>query len=140
MAPEFQPEMSMHGAVVNTQASDTGNKPVTRNQFYAFANQLNTRFNGIEARFIGIDAKFVAIETRFNSMEARFVEMETRFNELDKRINELDEKIVSLRSEIVSFKEEIRLVPIKIAGWVAGTMIGSSGVIFGGIQLLRGLL
>ena len=86
----------------------------------------STRFNSMEARFV--------------EMETRFVEMETRFNELDKRINELDEKIVSLRSEIVSFKEEIRLVPVKIAGWVAGTMIGSSGVIFGGIQLLRGLL
>ena len=119
MAPEFQPEMSMHGAVVNTQASDTGNEPVTRNQFYAFANQLDTRFNAIEARFNAI---------------------ETRFVELDKRFIELDEKIISLRSEFVAFKEEMRLIPIKIAGWVTGTMIGTSGVIFGGIQLLRGLL
>ena len=104
--------MSMFGAAVNTQASDRGNEPVTRNQFHTFAIQ----------------------------MDARFVAIEARFNELDKRFVELDEKIVSLRSEFVSFKEEMRLGPVKIAGWVAGSMIGSSGVIFGGIQLLRGLL
>lgn len=104
---------------MNTQASDRGNEPVTRNQFHTFAIQM-------DARFVAMDSRFVAIEARFN--------------ELDKRFVELDEKIVSLRSEFVSFKEEMRLVPVKIAGWVAGTMIGSSGVIFGGIQLLRGLL
>jgi hypothetical protein len=34
----------------------------------------------------------------------------------------------------------MRLIPVKIAGWVAGAMIGSASVIFGGFQLLRGLL
>jgi len=50
-------------------------------------------------------------------MDARFVAIDARFNEMD-----------------------MRFVPVKIAGWVAGAMIGSSGVIFGGFQLLRGLL
>ena len=68
-----------------------------------------------------------------NQMNMRFVAIEARFNELDAKINQL-------RGEFVSFKEEMRLVPVKIAGWVAGAMIGSSGVIFGGFQLLRGLL
>jgi len=111
---------------VNTQESDRGNEPVTWNQFHTFANQMNMRF--------------VAIEARFNEMNARFVAIEARFNEIDKRFNELDAKINQLRGEFVSFKEEMRLVPVKIAGWVAGAMIGSSGVIFGGFQLLRGLL
>jgi tetrahydromethanopterin S-methyltransferase subunit G len=124
--PEFQPEMPMFGAIVNTQESDRGNEPVTWNQFHTFANQMNMRF--------------VAIEARFNEMNARFVAVEARFNEIDKRFNELDAKINQLRGEFVSFKEEMRLVPVKIAGWVAGAMIGSSGVIFGGFQLLRGLL
>ena len=97
---------------MNTHASDRGNEPVTWNQFHTFANQ----------------------------MDARFVAIEARFNEIDKRFNELDAKINQLRGEFVEFKEEMRLVPVKIAGWVAGTMIGSSGVIFGGFQLLRGLL
>ena len=68
-----------------------------------------------------------------NQMDARFVAIEARFNELDAKINQL-------RGEFLEFKEEMRLVPVKIAGWVAGAMIGSSGVIFGGFQLLRGLL
>ena len=118
--------MPMFGAIVNTQESDRGNEPVTWNQFHTFANQMNMRF--------------VAIEARFNEMNARFVAVEARFNEIDKRFNELDAKINQLRGEFVSFKEEMRLVPVKIAGWVAGAMIGSSGVIFGGFQLLRGLL
>jgi len=126
MPPEFQPEMPMFGAIVNTQSSDRGNEPVTWNQFHTFANQM--------------DARFVAIEARFNEMDARFIAIEARFNEIDKRFNELDAKINQLRGEFLEFKEEMRLVPVKIAGWVAGAMIGSSGVIFGGFQLLRGLL
>ncbi len=118
MPPEFQPEMPMFGAVLNTQESDRGNEPVTWNQFHTFANQMNMRFVAIEARFISIEA---------------------RFNEIDKRFNELEAKINQLRGEFISFKEEMRLVPVKIAGWVAGAMIGSSGVIFGRLQLLRGL-
>ena len=133
MPPEFQPEMPMFGANVNTHASDRGNEPVTWNQFHTFANQMDTRFVAIEARFI-------AIEARFNEMDTRFVAIEARFNEIDKRFNELDAKINQLRGEFLEFKEEMRLVPVKIAGWVAGAMIGSSGVIFGGFQLLRGLL
>jgi hypothetical protein len=124
--PEFQPEMPMFGAIVNTHASDRGNEPVTWNQFHTFANQMDARFVAIEARFIAIDKRFISIEARFN--------------EMDKRFNELDAKINQLRGEFISFKEEMRLVPVKIAGWVAGAMIGSSGVIFGGFQLLRGLL
>jgi archaellum component FlaC len=124
--PEFQPEMPMFGAIVNTHASDRGNEPVTWNQFHTFANQM--------------DARFVAIEARFNEMDTRFVAIEARFNEIDKRFNELDAKINQLRGEFLKFKEEMRLVPVKIAGWVAGAMIGSSGVIFAGFQLLRGLL
>ena len=118
--------MTMFGANMNTQASDRGNEPVTWNQFHTFANQM-------DARFVAIDARFVLIETRFNEMNARFVAVEARFNELDAKINQL-------RGEFISFKEEMRLVPVKIAGWVAGAMIGSSGVIFGGFQLLRGLI
>ena len=92
---------------------------MTWNQFHTFANQMN--------------ARFVAIETRFNEMDARFIAIEAR-------INELDAKIIALRGEFLEFKEEMRLVPVKIAGWVAGAMIGSASVIFGGFQLLRGLL
>jgi hypothetical protein len=80
-----------------------------------------------------MDARFVAIEARFNEMDARFIAIEARFNELDA-------KIIALRGEFLEFKEEMRLVPVKIAGWVAGAMIGSASVIFGGFQLLRGLL
>ena len=68
-----------------------------------------------------------------NQMDARFVAIEARFNELDA-------KIIALRGEFLEFKEEMRLVPVKIAGWVAGAMIGSASVIFGGFQLLRSLL
>jgi hypothetical protein len=124
--PEFQPEMPMFGAIVNTQSSDRGNEPVTWNQFHTFANQMDARFVAIEARFIAIDKRFISIEARFN--------------EIDKRFNELDAKINQLRGEFLAFNEEMRLVPVKIAGWVAGAMIGSSGVIFAGFQLLRGLL
>jgi len=111
---------------VNTHASDRGNEPVTWNQFHTFANQM--------------DVRFLAIEARFNEMDARFIAIEARFNEIDKRFNELDAKINQLRGEFLEFKEEMRLVPVKIAGWVAGAMIGSASVIFGGFQLLRGLL
>ena len=97
---------------MNTHVSDRGNEPVTWNQFHTFANQ----------------------------MDARFIAIEARFNEFDKRFNELDAKINLLRGEFLEFKEEMRLVPVKIAGWVAGAMIGSASVIFGGFQLLRGLL
>ncbi|MEI7972037.1 MAG: hypothetical protein WCI10_05800, partial [Actinomycetota bacterium] len=123
--PEFQPEIPIFGAIVNTHASDRGNEPVTWNQFHTFANQM--------------DARFVAIEARFNEMDTRFIAIDARFNAIETRFNELDAKIIALRGEFLEFKEEMRLVPVKIAGWVAGAMIGSSGVIFGGFQLLRGL-
>jgi chromosome segregation ATPase len=145
--PEFQPEIPMFGAIVNTHASDRGNEPVTWNQFHTFANQMDTNFSIVNSKFVSLerqilelDARFIAIEARFNEMDARFIAIEARFNEFDKRFIELDARIIALRGEFISFKEEMRLIPVKIAGWVAGAMIGSASVIFGGFQLLRGLL
>ena len=133
MPPEFQPEIPIFGAIVNTHASDRGNEPVTWNQFHTFANQMDTNFSIV-------NSKFVSLERRILELDARFIVIEARFNEIDKRFNELDAKIIALRGEFLEFKEEMRLVPVKIAGWVAGAMIGSATVIFGGFQLLRGLL
>ena len=116
----------MFGAIVNTHASDRGNEPVTWNQFHTFANQMDTNFSIV-------NSKFVSLERRILELDARFIAIEARFNELDA-------KIIALRGEFLEFKEEMRLVPVKIAGWVAGAMIGSASVIFGGFQLLRGLL
>ena len=116
----------MFGAIVNTHASDRGNEPVTWNQFHTFANQMDTNFSIV-------NSKFVSLERRILELDARFIAIEARFNELDA-------KIIALRGELLEFKEEMRLVPVKIAGWVAGAMIGSASVIFGGFQLLRGLL
>ena len=141
----------MFGAIVNTHASDRGNVPVTWNQFHTFANQMDTNFSivnsrihathreilEVRAQFIQLDEKINRLDERINRLEVR---LDERINRLDERINGLDEKINQLRGEFISFKEEMRLVPVKIAGWVAGAMIGSSGVIFGGFQLLRGLL
>ncbi|MFY8158692.1 MAG: coiled-coil domain-containing protein [Ilumatobacteraceae bacterium] len=151
MPPEFQPEIPIFGAIVNTHASDRGNEPVTWNQFHTFANQMDTNFSivnsrihathreilEVRAQFIQLDEKINRLDERINRLEVR---LDERINRLDERINGLDEKINQLRGEFISFKEEMRLVPVKIAGWVAGAMIGSSGVIFGGFQLLRGLL
>ena len=111
---------------MNTHASDRGNEPVTWNQFHTFANQMDTNFSIV-------NSKFVSLERRILELDARFIAIEARFNELDA-------KIIALRGEFLEFKEEMRLVPVKIAGWVAGAMIGSASVIFGGFQLLRGLL
>ena len=116
----------MFGAIVNTHASDRGNEPVTWNQFHTFANQMDTNFSIVNSKFI--------------SLERRILELDARFIAFEARINELDAKIIALRGELLEFKEEMRLVPVKIAGWVAGAMIGSASVIFGGFQLLRGLL
>jgi chromosome segregation ATPase len=145
--PEFQPEIPMFGAIVNTHASDRGNEPVTWNQFHTFANQMDTNFSIVNSKFVSLerqilelDARFIAIEARFNEFDKRFIAIEARFNEFDKRFIELDARIIALRGEFISFKEEMRLIPVKIAGWVAGAMIGSASVIFGGFQLLRGLL
>jgi predicted RNase H-like nuclease (RuvC/YqgF family) len=141
----------MFGAMVNTHASDRGNEPVTWNQFHTFANQMDTNFSivnsrihathreilEVRAQFIQLDEKINRLDERINRLEVR---LDERINRLDERINGLDEKINQLRGEFLEFKEEMRLVPVKIAGWVAGAMIGSSGVIFAGFQLLRGLL
>ena len=123
----------MFGAIVNTHASDRGNEPVTWNQFHTFANQMDTNFSIV-------NSKFISLERRILELDARFIAIEARFNEFDKRFIELDARIIALRGEFPGFKEEMRLVPVKIAGWVAGAMIGSASVIFGGFQLLRGLL
>jgi predicted RNase H-like nuclease (RuvC/YqgF family) len=156
--PEFQPEMPMFGAIVNTHASDRGNEPVTWNQFHTFANQMDTNFSivnsrihathreilEVRAQFIQLDEKINRLDERINRLEVRLAErinrLDERINGLDEKINGLDEKINLLRGEFLEFKEEMRLVPVKIAGWVAGAMIGSASVIFGGFQLLRGLL
>jgi len=136
---------------VNTHASDRGNEPVTWNQFHTFANQMDTNFSivnsrihathreilEVRAQFIQLDEKINRLDERINRLEVR---LDERINRLDERINGLDEKINLLRGEFLEFKEEMRLVPVKIAGWVAGAMIGSASVIFGGFQLLRGLL
>ncbi len=111
---------------MNTHASDRGNEPVTWNQFHTFANQMDTNFSIVNSKFISLERRILELDARFIAIEARF--------------NELDAKIIALRGEFLEFKEEMRLVPVKIAGWVAGAMIGSASVIFGGFQLLRGLL
>ena len=116
----------MFGAIVNTHASDRGNEPVTWNQFHTFANQMDTNFSIVNSKFISLERRILELDARFIAIEARF--------------NELDAKIIALRGEFLEIKEEMRLVPVKIAGWVAGAMIGSASVIFGGFQLLRGLL
>ena len=126
MPPEFQPDIPMFGAIVSTHVSDRGNEPVTWNQFHTFANQMDTNFSIVNSKFISLERRILELDARFISIEARF--------------NELDAKIIALRIELLEFKEEMRLVPVKIAGWVAGAMIGSASVIFGGFQLLRGLL
>ena len=87
-----------------------------------------------------VRAQFIQLDEKFNRLDARINRLDERINKLDEKINGVDEKINQLRGEFLAFKEEMRLVPVKIAGWVAGAMIGSSGVIFGGFQLLRGLL
>jgi archaellum component FlaC len=145
--PEFQPEMPMFGAIVNTQSSDRGNEPVTWNQFHTFANQMDTNFSIVNSRIhathreiLEVRAQFIQLDEKFNRLDERINRLDERINKLDEKINELDAKINQLRGEFLEFKEEMRLVPVKIAGWVAGAMIGSSGVIFGGFQLLRGLL
>lgn len=148
----------MFGAIVNTHASDRGNEPVTWNQFHTFANQMDTNFSivnsrihathreilEVRAQFIQLDEKINRLDERINRLEVRLDErinrLDERINGLDEKINGLDEKINQLRGEFLEFKEEMRLVPVKIAGWVAGAMIGSASVIFGGFQLLRGLL
>ena len=118
---------------MNTHASDRGNEPVTWNQFHTFANQMDTNFSIVNSRIHATHREILEVR-------AQFIQLDEKFNRLDERINGLDEKINQLRGEFISYKEEMRLVPVKIAGWVAGAMIGSSGVIFGGFQLLRGLL
>lgn len=136
---------------MNTHASDRGNEPVTWNQFHTFANQMDTNFSIVNSRIhathreiLEVRAQFIQLDEKINRLDERINRLEVRLDEriirLDERINGLDEKINQLRGEFISFKEEMRLVPVKIAGWVAGAMIGSSGVIFGGFQLLRGLL
>ena len=155
----------MFGAIVNTHASDRGNEPVTWNQFHTFANQMDTNFSivnsrihathreilEVRAQFIQLDEKINRLDERINRLEVRLDErinrlderingLDEKINGLDEKINGLDEKINQLRGEFLEFKEEMRLVPVKIAGWVAGAMIGSASVIFGGFQLLRGLL
>ena len=116
----------MFGAIVSTHSSDRGNEPVTWNQFHTFANQMDTNFSIVNSKFISLERRILELDARFIAIEARF--------------NELDAKIIALRGEFLEFKEEMRLVPVKTAGWVAGAMIGSASVIFGGFQLLRGLL
>ena len=151
MPPEFQPDIPIFGAIVNTHASDRGNEPVTWNQFHTFANQMDTNFSivnsrihvthreilEVRAQLIQLDEKINRLDERINRLEVR---LDERINRLDERINGLDEKINLLRGEFLEFKEEMRLVPVKIAGWVAGAMIGSASVIFGGFHLMRGLL
>lgn len=116
----------MFGAIVNTHASDRGNEPVTWNQFHTFANQMDTNFS--------------IVNSRIHATHREILEVRAQFIQLDEKINRLDEKINQLRGEFLEYKEEMRLVPVKIAGWVAGAMIGSASVIFGGFQVLRGLL
>ena len=132
---------------MNTHASDRGNEPVTWNQFHTFANQMDSNFSIVNSRIhathreiLEVRAQFIQLDEKFNRLDARINRLDERINKLDEKINGVDEKINQLRGEFLAFKEEMRLVPVKIAGWVAGAMIGSSGVIFGGFQLLRGLL
>jgi chromosome segregation ATPase len=98
----------------------------------------------VRAQFIQLDEKINRLDERINRLEVRLDErinrLDERINGLDEKINGLDVKINLLRGEFLEFKEEMRLVPVKIAGWVAGAMIGSASVILGGFQLLRGLL
>lgn len=151
MSPEFQPEIPIFGAIVNTHVSDRENEPVTWNQFHTFANQMDTNFSIVNSRIHGAHHEILDVRAQLNGLDRRFLEfdekinklevrLDERINRLDERINGLNEKINQLRGEFLEFKEEMRLIPVKIAGWVAGAMIGSCGVIFAGFQLLRGLL
>jgi chromosome segregation ATPase len=101
---------------------------------------VNSRIHATHREILEVRAQFIQLDEKFNRLDARINRLDERINKLDEKINGVDEKINQLRGEFLAFKEEMRLVPVKIAGWVAGAMIGSSGVIFGGFQLLRGLL
>jgi len=101
---------------------------------------VNSRIHATHREILEVRAQFIQLDEKFNQLDARINRLDERINKLDEKINGVDEKINQLRGEFLAFKEEMRLVPVKIAGWVAGAMIGSSGVIFGGFQLLRGLL
>ncbi|MDA2951804.1 MAG: hypothetical protein O2940_02335 [Actinomycetota bacterium] len=125
---------------MNTHASDRGNEPVTWNQFHTFANQMDTNFSIVNSRIHETHREILEVRAQFIQLDEKIIRLDQRINRLDDRINGLDEKINLLRGEFLEFKEEMRLVPVKIAGWVAGAMIGSSSVIFGGFQLLRGFL
>jgi len=101
---------------------------------------VNSRIHATHREILEVRAQFIQLDEKFNRLDARINRLDERINKLDEKINGVDEKINQLRGEFLAFKEEMRLVPVKIAGWVVGAMIGSSGVIFGGFQLLRGLL
>jgi chromosome segregation ATPase len=101
---------------------------------------VNSRIHATHREILEVRAQFIQLDEKFNRLDARINRLDEQINKLDEKINGVDEKINQLRGEFLAFKEEMRLVPVKIAGWVAGAMIGSSGVIFGGFQLLRGLL
>jgi chromosome segregation ATPase len=101
---------------------------------------VNSRIHATHREILEVRAQFIQLDEKFNRLDERINRLDERINKLDEKINGVDEKINQLRGEFLAFKEEMRLVPVKIAGWVAGAMIGSSGVIFGGFQLLRGLL
>lgn len=101
---------------------------------------VNSRIHATHREILEVRAQFIQLDEKFNRLDERINRLDERINKLDEKINELDAKINQLRGEFLEFKEEMRLVPVKIASWVAGAMIGSSGVIFGGFQLLRGLL
>jgi uncharacterized coiled-coil DUF342 family protein len=101
---------------------------------------MDTNFSIVNSRIHATHREILEVRAQFIQLDEKFNRLDERINKLDEKINGVDEKINQLRGEFLAFKEEMRLVPVKIAGWVAGAMIGSSGVIFGGFQLLRGLL
>jgi chromosome segregation ATPase len=101
---------------------------------------MDTNFSIVNSRIHETHREILEVRAQLIQLDEKIIRFDQRINRLDDRINGLDEKINLLRGEFLEFKEEMRLVPVKIAGWVAGAMIGSSGVIFGGFQLLRGLL
>ena len=112
MPPEFQPEIPIFGAIVNTHASDRGNEPVTWNQFHAFANQMDTNFSivnsrihathreilEVRAQFIQLDEKINRLDERINRLEVR---LDERINRLDERINGLDHFLICITNDFI---------------------------------------
>lgn len=122
--PESLNELHRLGGFVNDQHEGRKDQPVTGADLYNVAVQLDSNFASLRSESVNLRTE----------MNAEFKALRTDMNAEFKSVRaEMTEGFAAVRSEMTegfaAVRSEMSRIPLRVAAWVATTMIGLIGVV-----------